>query len=105
MRAQTETRIDHAACRTRRPRVAYAGGRMTDADDPELVALLESYAELLEAATRLTVLSERLLHHARPQLTAADADDARQIAVLKSVNSHKIRIESRSDSADERGGL
>jgi hypothetical protein len=43
-----------------------------------LVALLESHAALLEAANRLTVLSERLLRHATPQLTRQEADDARR---------------------------
>ena len=51
---------------------------MTHTHDPELLALADSYADLLKAARRLTVLRERLLHHARSQLTVQCADDAQR---------------------------
>src|SRR5687768_13300408 len=72
------TSIDCAARHNSPPASRVCWRRMTDGDDPELLALLESHAALLEAASRLTVLSERLLRHAEPQLTRQGVDDARR---------------------------
>jgi hypothetical protein len=57
-------------------------------DDPELLALLDSYAELLEALRRLTTLSERLLERAegRKPLTSQEAADARrELEITRSI--------------------
>jgi hypothetical protein len=47
-------------------------------DDPELLALLDSYAELLDGMRRLTTLAERLLERAEKHLTAQESADARR---------------------------